>query len=184
MRVVFLDDVDGVAHAGEIKNVADGYARNYLLPRKLAAAATASTMQQAESRAKKLAVEQEKTDDGARAIAEKLSGEPFVLKAKVGPEGRLFGSITASDIAEAVNARGGAVEHRQVQLAQPIKEVGTYEVGVNLTRNVRAQVTVEVASDAVASEDDVVAPDAVASKDAVAPEDDAGSSEDDGSEKE
>ncbi|HLF71741.1 MAG TPA: 50S ribosomal protein L9 [Dehalococcoidia bacterium] len=193
MRVVFLEHVDGVASAGEIKNVSDGYARNYLLPRKLAAAATASTMQQAESRAKKLAVEQEKVDIGARAIAEKLSASPFVLKAKVGQEGRLFGSITASDIAEAVNARGGAVEHRQVQLAQPIKEVGTYEIGVNLTRNVRAQVTVEVASDAAVPEAEAPvaeAPEAeapvaeapVAAKKAARDEDDA--SEKDDSEKE
>lgn len=145
MRVVFLDEVEGVAHAGEIKNVADGYARNFLLPRKLAAAATTSTMQQAEARAKQIAKQQEEVDSAARAVADKLSASPIVLQAKAGEAGRLFGSVTASDIADAIKARGGGdVEHRQVLLEAPIKEVGTYEVPVTLTRNVRAQVTIEV----------------------------------------
>ena len=145
MRVVFLDDVQGVANAGEIKNVADGYARNFLLPRKLAAAATSSTVQQAEARAKQIARQQEEIDSAARTVADKLSGSPIVLQAKAGEAGRLFGSVTASDIADAIKARGGGdVEHRQVGLEAPIKEVGTYEVPVTLTRNVRAQVTIEV----------------------------------------
>jgi large subunit ribosomal protein L9 len=145
---VFLNDVDGVARAGEIKNVADGYARNFLLPRKLAAAATTSTMQQAEARAKAIAKEQEKLDEAAQAVAEKLGAAAVVIKARVGEQGRLFGSVTATDIADAINARsGGSVEHRQVVLEAPIKEVGSYEVPVTLTRNVRANVTVEVAAE-------------------------------------
>jgi len=148
MRVVFLNDVEGVAQAGEIKNVADGYARNFLLPRKLAAAANSSTVQQAESRARALAKEQEKTDEAARAIAATLTKTPIVITARVGEQGRLFGSVTASDIAEAVSARGaGNIGHRQVTLGAPIKDVGTYEVPVNLTRNVVATVSVQVASE-------------------------------------
>ena len=145
MRVVFLDEVEGVAHAGEIKNVADGYARNFLLPRKLAAAATTSTLQQAEARAKQVAKEQEKLDNAARSIASRLTAAPVVVMARAGEGGRLFGSVTASDIAEKISALGGsAVEHRQVALEAPIKEVGTYEVAVTLTRNVKVDVTVEV----------------------------------------
>jgi large subunit ribosomal protein L9 len=145
LRVVFLDDVDGVARAGEIKNVADGYARNFLLPRKLAAAASTTTMQQAEKRAKALAKEQEKIDEAAQLIAGKLTGAPLVIEAKAGDQGRLFGSVTASDIAELVSAQvGSKLEHRQVALGTPIKEVGTYEVSVSLTRNVKAQLTVLV----------------------------------------
>ena len=148
MRVVFLDDVDGVARAGEIKNVADGYARNFLLPRKLAAAATTSTMQQADKRSRALAKEQEKLDEAAQAVAAKLGASPVVIAAKVGDQGRLFGSVTATDIAEAISARAGStLEHRQVTLATPIKEVGTYEIAVSLTRNVKAQLTVRVRSD-------------------------------------
>jgi large subunit ribosomal protein L9 len=145
LRVVFLDDVDGVARAGEIKNVADGYARNFLLPRKLAAAATTTTMQQAEKRARALAKEQEKIDEAAQMLAGKLTGSPIVIEAKVGEQGRLFGSVTATDIAEAVSAHAGSkLEHRQVALGTPIKEVGTYEVAVSLSRNVKAQLTVLV----------------------------------------
>ena len=145
MRVVFLNDVEGVARAGDIKNVADGYARNFLLPRRLAAAATAARVQQAESRARVLSIEQEKVDGAAQAVAEKLSASPVVLRAKVGEQGRLYGSVTASDIAEALSERSSEpIEHRQVLLEAPIKEIGRIEVPVTLTRNVRAQVTVEV----------------------------------------
>lgn len=149
MRVVFLDDVDNVARAGEVKNVADGYARNYLLPRKLAAAATTSTLQQAESKARAIAKEDEKRDAAAQLIVDKFGDAPIVIKAKVGEEGRLFGSVTASDIAEVLNGKAGSsLEHRQVQLDAPIKQVGSYEVPVSLTRNVKATVTIEVASEA------------------------------------
>src|SRR6266545_5267102 len=148
MRVVFLDDVEGTARAGEIKNVADGYARNFLLPRKLAAPATTTTVQQAEARAKALAREQDKVDEAARAVAEKVGSVSITISARAGAEGRLFGSVTASDIAEAVNAQAGtSLEHRQVGLDQPIKEVGTYPVTVSLTRNVKAEVTIEVQSE-------------------------------------
>lgn len=145
MRVVFLDDVDGAGRAGEIKNVADGFARNFLLPRKLAAAATTTTMQLADSKAKAIAKEEEKRDGAAQVIADKIGASPLVLKAKVGEAGRLFGSITASDIADAINERAGSfVEHRQVQLEAPIKEAGSHEVAVTLTRNVKATITIEV----------------------------------------
>jgi large subunit ribosomal protein L9 len=145
---VFLNDVDGIARAGEIKNVADGYARNFLLPRKLAAAATTSTVQQAESRAKAIAKEQDKLDEAATAIANQLASAAVVIKARVGEGGRLFGSVTSSDIADAINERSGSsVEHRQIILDAPIKEVGTYEVPVTLTRNVRATVNIEVVAE-------------------------------------
>jgi large subunit ribosomal protein L9 len=145
MRVVFLDDVEGTARAGEIKNVADGYARNFLLPRKLAAPATTTTMQQAEAKAKAIAKEEEKRDGAAQLIVDKIGDAPIVIKAKVGEEGRLFGSVTASDIAEAINARGGSgIEHKQVLLDAPIKQVGSHEVTFTLTRNVKGTVTVEV----------------------------------------
>ena len=147
MRVVFLDDVENVARAGEIKNVADGYARNFLLPRKLAAAATTATVQQAEAKARAIAKEQEKIDDAARAVAATLSGAALVIPAKAGEGGRLFGSVTSSDIAEALSKKGAVVEHRQVVLDAPIKEVGTFPVVVTLSRNVKAEVSVEVTAE-------------------------------------
>jgi len=145
LRVVFLDDVENVARAGDIKNVADGYARNFLLPRKLAAVATATTVQQAEARARQLAREQEKADEAARLVAGKLQASPIVVKERAGEGGRLFGSVTASDIATRVQSLGaGSIEHRHVLLEAPIKELGSYEVPVVLTRNVRATLTIEV----------------------------------------
>jgi large subunit ribosomal protein L9 len=147
MRVVFLDDVEGVARAGEIKNVADGYARNFLLPRGLAAAATSAYLQRAEANARRLAAEQEKEDAAARALASKIEGASIVLRARVGEQGRLFGSVTASDIAEELSrVYGLELDHRQVHLDAPIKEVGEVEVPVTLSRNVRARVRIEVAS--------------------------------------
>lgn len=145
MKVVFLDDVEGVARAGDVKQVADGYARNFLLPRKLAAAATTATLQQAEAKAKAIAKEQEKVDDAARVVADKISASPVKIAAKVGEEGRLFGSVTATNIADEIKKLTGTVlEHRQVLLEAPIKEVGTSQVFITLSRNVRAEVTVEV----------------------------------------
>jgi large subunit ribosomal protein L9 len=146
MRVVFLDDVEGVARAGEIKNVADGYARNFLLPRKLAAAATPSYVQQAEAKAKRIAAEEAKRDEAAQAIADKLAAEPIVMTARVGEQGRLYGSITSGDIAEELSRRAGLqIDHRQVNLDAPIKEIGERELTVSLSRNVKAQVRIEVA---------------------------------------
>jgi len=169
MRVVFLDDVENAGRAGEIKEVKDGYARNYLLPRKLAAAANSTTVQQAEAKARALAKEQEKIDEAARAIADKLAATPLVITARVGSEGRLFGSVTSTDIAEELSQRGaGTVEHRQVALAQPIKEVGRYDIEVSLTRNVKAQVTVEVKGEGGETAEDF-APAAAAPKAEAAP---------------
>jgi large subunit ribosomal protein L9 len=163
MRVVFLDDVDGVARAGEIKNVADGYARNFLLPRRLAAAATTASMQQAEKRARQLAVEQDKLDAAAQKVAGGVAKTPIVITAKAGDEGRLFGSVTASDIAEAVNERAGTqLSHRQVALGRPIREVGRYEIEVSLTRNVKAQVAIEVRGEGAPEPVAVAAPAAAA----------------------
>jgi len=146
VRVVFLDDVEGVARAGEIKNVADGFARNFLLPRKLAAATTTAEVQRAEARARKLALEEAARDDSARAVAEKIGAAPIAMKARVGEQGRLYGSITAGDIAgELAKLTGAEFDHRKIVLDAPIKEAGSREVTVNLTRNVKAQVTIEVA---------------------------------------
>ena len=146
MRVVFLNDVEGAGRAGEIKNVADGFARNFLLPRKLAAAATAAEVKRAESIARKLAFEEAKRDDSARTIAELLGDAIITFTARAGDQGRLYGSITASDIAEELSRISGEdIDHRKIDLDAPIKEVGSHEVGVTLSRNVKARVTVEVA---------------------------------------
>lgn len=146
MRIVFLENVEGVGQIGEVKTVADGYARNYLLPRKLAVPATPAALKQAEARAQAEAKRQAKIDEAARAQAAKLEGKSLTIAARVGEQGRLYGSVTAADIAEAIaNALGQPeFDRRQIELEQPLREVGRYEVPVRLSRNVRTVVAVEV----------------------------------------
>jgi len=146
MKVVFLEDVEGKARVGEVKEVADGYARNYLFPRKLAAPATPHYINIARAKAEKEARRQAKLDQEAREkVLPKVEGKTLRIPVRVGEQGKLFGSVTAADIAEALQAATGVeLDHRQVQLPQPIRELGTFQVSLRLTRNVSAQVTVEV----------------------------------------
>ena len=148
MKIVFLEEVEGSGRIGEIKEVADGFARNYLLPRRLAAAATPADIRRAGARAEKEARRQAVLDDEAQGVAEKLAGAVITIRARVGEQGRLYGSVTAADIAEEVSKLAGReIEHRQVLLSEPLKELGTREIGIRLTRNVEAPVQVEVASE-------------------------------------
>jgi large subunit ribosomal protein L9 len=146
MKVVFLEEVEGTARVGEVKNVADGFARNYLLPRQLAAPATQHYMGIAEAKAQKEAKRQSRLDEEAKKyVLPKVEGTAVELEVRVGEQGKLFGSVTARDIAEALQAATGVeLEHRQVDLREPIKEVGSREVTIKLTRNVLAPVTVDV----------------------------------------
>ena len=145
MKVVFLQEVEGSGHTGEVKNVADGFARNYLLPRKLAAAANEHNIRVAQARAGVEVKQQAKLDADATVLAERLVGHTVTLTAKAGPQGRLYGSVTPRDIAEALEGPLGLVlEHRQVELGEPIRQVGVFEVPLRLSRNVRASVQVEV----------------------------------------
>ncbi len=146
MKVVFLEEVEGTAHPGEVKNVANGFARNYLLPRRLAAPATAHYLNIAEAKAEKDARRQTRLDEEARQyVLPKVDGQAIVIEARVGEQGKLFGSITTRDIAEALQvATGVEVEHRHVELRAPIRDLGSREVEVRLTRNVRAKIAVNV----------------------------------------
>ena len=148
MKVVFFEEVEGTAQVGEIREVKNGFARNYLLPRGLAGATTASNLARAERLAKADAIRQSKLDADAAPLAAAIDGQEFTFRARVGEQGRLFGSVTARDIAERLSERAGAtIEHRQVQLAQALRQLGTEEVRVRLTRNVFAQVNVIVEPD-------------------------------------
>ena len=148
MKVVFFEEVEGTAQVGEIREVKNGFARNYLLPRGLAGATTASNLARAERLAKADAIRQSKLDAAAAPLAAAIDGQEFTFRARVGEQGRLFGSVTARDIAERLSERAGAtIEHRQVQLAQALRQLGTEEVRVRLTRNIFAQVNVIVEPD-------------------------------------
>jgi large subunit ribosomal protein L9 len=145
VKVVFLQEVEGSGRTGEVKNVADGFARNYLLPRKLAAPATDHNIRIAQARVNAEAKSQAKLDADATVLAERIVGHTVTFTAKAGPQGRLYGSVTARDIAEALEGPlGHLLEHRQVELEEPIRQIGVFEVPLRLSRNVRATVLVEV----------------------------------------
>jgi len=146
MKVVFMEEVEGTARVGEVKNVADGFARNYLLPRRLAAPATDHYVAIAQARAEKEAKRQERLDDEAQVhLLPKMEGRSVTIEVRVGEQGKLFGSVTARDIAELLQAETGIeLEHKQIDLRQPIRDLGAHEVVVKLTRNVHAPVVVNV----------------------------------------
>jgi large subunit ribosomal protein L9 len=169
MKVVFLEEVEGTARIGDVKNVADGFARNFLLPRKLAAPANNHYIGIAQAKATKEARRQERLDDEARThLLPKVDGKSLSIEVRVGEQGKLFGSVTARDIAEMLHqVTKIEVEHRQVDLKEPIRELGAHEVGVKLTRNVRATITVNV--EALGGVAEEVAPAAEAPAEEAAP---------------
>lgn len=153
MKVVFFEEVEGTARVGEVKDVKNGFARNYLLPRGIAGPPNKNNMMRAERLARADAIRQEKLDAVAGPIAQAINGKELIFEARVGQQGRLFGSITARDIAERLSeladkaVRGSTVDHRQVQLPQLLRELGTVAVPIRLTRNVQAEISVEVRPD-------------------------------------
>lgn len=165
MKVVFLEDVPGTARIGDIKDVKPGFARNYLLPRKLAAAATPSIVKSAEQRAVRETRLQEARDSEARAIGERLEAASYTITARAGATGKLFGSVGTADIAEKVaEALKQEFDRHNVSLAEPIKELGDYQVVVKLTKNVNATLGISVVG-----EDGTTAADIRAKADAEAP---------------
>ena len=166
MKVVFFEEVEGTALVGEVKEVKNGFARNYLLPRGLAGPTTQNNMFRAERLAKADAIRQEKLDGEASPVALAIAGQELTFQARVGEQGRLFGSITARDIAErlteiaASSIPEAVIEHRQVLLPQSLRSLGSEDVRVRLTRNVSAEIRVIVEPDADSADlsfDEVVA---------------------------
>ena len=145
MRVVFLEDVPGVAKTGEVKEVADGYARNYLIPRKLAFLVTSQVTGQLEAQLNSQARKQAQVAENLSKIADRLNGKEITLKAKVGTKDRLYGSITSADIAgELSRATGIDVDKRKIELPEPIRELGSYDVTIRLARDTLPKIKVTV----------------------------------------
>ena len=148
MKVIFLEDVINVADAGEIKEVANGYARNYLFPKKFAVAATQAELKNLESRRKKLALHQARKEEDAAALSEKINDITLTFKVKAGEKGRIYGSITNSDIAEEINtSKGFEIDKRKIIITDPIRELGSHQVQIKLTNSVVAKINVIVESD-------------------------------------
>lgn len=145
MRVLLLKDVKGVGHAGDIKDVAGGYAANYLLPNKLAQPVTEGAVKLAEQAKDVAARKQERKITEATALAARLSGQTVVFKARSGEGERLYGSITSADIVEALSAATGlVVDRKHVALDHPIKTLGQHEVPFKLGGGLVAIITVVV----------------------------------------
>jgi large subunit ribosomal protein L9 len=150
MKVILLQDVEGLGKAGELKDVANGYARNFLLPKKKAAGATPQLLANYQQR---VAAEQrklEKQTEQNRQQAERLGQITLTFKARVGGQGRLYGSITSQDIAAGLReSEGIAIDRRMIDLPDPIRALGTYQVPVKLAQKLAPQITVNVVDESV-----------------------------------
>jgi large subunit ribosomal protein L9 len=145
MKVLLQKPVDKLGAPGDIVEVADGYARNYLVPRGLAVKAEKGMVRHGESLQRAHVTRQSKQKVEFEALASTLISSGLTVEARAGEEGRLFGSVTAADIAEAIEAQAGiAVDRRDVHLDEPIKSVGAHEVRVHLFHEVDPVVTVQV----------------------------------------
>jgi len=149
VKVIFIEDVPKVARAGQSREVADGYARNFLFPRKLAVLANSQAAAAIETHLKKI-VKQRTIEEAEMAeVAKQISGVAITLKAKVGESDKLYGSVTGADIAdELTKVVSREIDKRKIDLAEPIRQVGVYDVTVRFTHEITAVVVVTVMSDA------------------------------------
>jgi len=148
MKVVFLEDVSRVAKAGETKEVADGYARNYLLPKKLAVKVDSQTASVIDAQLKKRGRIRALMEAEMKALAQQIEGKEITLKAKAGAEGKLYGSITSADIAsELSKVTGKEIDKRKVELPMPIHQVGSYDVEIKFSGEITSKVKVTVAAE-------------------------------------
>lgn len=144
MKVILKENVEGVGHLGDLLDVSDGFARNYLLPRRKALEANSRNVKELEHAKRVLAEKAKKEKLEIEALAKKMSAVSLTIQAQVGKDDKLFGSVTVKDIAEGLAEQGFTVDRRKIQLAQPIKELGTVAVPVKLHREVTATVSIRV----------------------------------------
>ncbi|MBM4447789.1 MAG: 50S ribosomal protein L9 [Chloroflexi bacterium] len=154
MRVVFIEDVPGVAMAGEVKKVADGYGRNYLIPRKLAVLADARATQIVEAQERRKARLEAEIEAEMRELAGKLEGLEIVVRAKAGAKERLYGSITNADIADELSKSAGLeVDKRKIELEKPIQEIGSYDIPIRLTKDIMPRIKLNIVGEEEVVED-------------------------------
>ncbi|MEK6632817.1 MAG: 50S ribosomal protein L9 [Nitrospirota bacterium] len=144
MKVILQETMDGVGHLGDLIDVRDGFARNFLLPRKKAVEANSRSIKAFEH-VKRVAAEKAKKEKLEIEVhAKNVSAVTLTIEAQVGKDDKMFGSVTSKDLAEALAAQGFTIDRRKIQLAQPIKELGTVTVPIKMPREVTATVTVRV----------------------------------------
>src|SRR5258707_669170 len=144
MEVILKEHVDNLGRRGDLVKVADGYARNYLLPRKLALLATDGNKKQIERERAKFEVKELEEQKVAQAVADRMATVEIEIARRVGETEALYGSVTSSDIAEALAAKGFDLDRRKIILQEPFKKVGEYEVPVKLHRDVTTHIKVRV----------------------------------------
>jgi large subunit ribosomal protein L9 len=147
MQIILQEDVDKLGNRGEVVTVAEGYARNYLLPRKLALEATSGNMKRLERMRKAFATKEAVEKGDAEKLAELLNGVTLELSRKSGDNDQLFGSVTNADIADALKAKDFAIDKKKIVLAEPIKTIGEFEIPIKLHREIAATVKLTVKKD-------------------------------------
>ena len=148
MKVLLREDVESLGKKGDLLDVADGYARNYLVPKGLAIRASKGAVKQADAMRRNREARDAREREAADAVRAKLDGQRLRIPARAGEGGRLFGSVTNVDIAAAVSAQVGVeVDRRDITLADPLKELGEVEVPVKLHEDIVANLTVEVVAE-------------------------------------
>ena len=148
MQIILQEDVEKLGTRGQLVDVAEGYARNFLLPRKIGLEATPGNMKRLEKMRAAFALKEATEKDAAQKIAEQIAGVSLELTRKAGENDQLFGSVTSADIAESLAAKGFPVDKRKIVLVDPIKVVGEYEIPVKLHREVTVNVKLTVAREA------------------------------------
>ena len=144
MEILLVENVINLGSRGDVVNVKDGYARNYLLPKNLAREATAGNLKSVEQERKKWALLASKEKEQAEKAASAVKGTKIVVRKRVGESGQLFGSVTTNEIADALTGKGFDVDKRRIELGHPIKTLGVHDVEVRLHKDVMAQIQVEV----------------------------------------
>ncbi len=144
MKIILTQDLHNLGQKGELKEVASGYARNYLIPKGIAVEATTGQLRMFQANKETLSRKSAKEEKTAREIGEKLSGKTFTIKVKAGEAGRLFGSVTSADLSTVMEKAGFKVDKKKIEMPEPIKEVGEFQIQVKLHPEVRVPVQVLV----------------------------------------
>ncbi|MFN7932101.1 MAG: 50S ribosomal protein L9 [Bryobacteraceae bacterium] len=144
MEVILREDIDKLGARGQVVKVSPGYARNFLLPRKLAVAATESNKKIIEQERQAHLRKEAKVAGEASELAKMMSGVVVTIRQKAGEHDQLFGSVTAQDIADSLAKQGYSIERKKIQLDEPIKQIGEYKVPLRLHREVSVEITVQV----------------------------------------
>ena len=144
MKVILKDDVKNIGNMGQIVDVADGYGRNYLVPKGLAVEANIKNIKSLEHAKRVIQEKAKKVRNQAQELSNKISTVSLVMKAKAGEEGKLFGTVTTMDIAESLKSQGIEIDKKKISLDEPIKRLGSYAVNIKIHPEVTTQINLQV----------------------------------------